>query len=79
MTRKEALVGLGAASSVSFAGLNVFADTTTESGCIRFKLSNRRYIGCKQKLLDWIFEQIHTKALGCKSLFDVFSLKPPPG
>ena len=73
MTRKEALIGLGAASSVSFAGLNGFAYTTTESGCIRFKLSNRRYIGCKQKLLDWIFEQIHMKARGCKSLFDVFS------
>lgn len=73
MTRKAALVGLGAASTVSFAGLNVFADRTTEGSCLRFKLSNRRYIGCKQKLLDWIFEQIHTKAPGSESLFDVFS------
>ena len=44
-----------------------------ESGALRFKLSNRRYIGCKQKLVDWIFERIHDAAPDAKSLFDVFS------
>lgn len=39
----------------------------------RFKLSNRRYIGCKQKLIDWIFEKIDEAAPDAKSLFDVFS------
>jgi len=38
-----------------------------------FKLSNRRYIGCKQKLLDWIFEQIRAALPSAQSLFDVFS------
>ena len=38
-----------------------------------FRLSNRRYIGCKQKLLDWIFEHIDRCAPDAKSFFDVFS------
>ncbi len=40
---------------------------------MRFKLANRRYIGCKQKLLDWIFGKILGVAKDAKSFFDVFS------
>ena len=39
----------------------------------RLKLANRRYIGCKQKLLDWIFEKIAEASPGAKSFFDVFA------
>ena len=39
----------------------------------RFNIANRRYIGCKQKLIDWIFELVETNAPSAKSFFDVFS------
>lgn len=38
-----------------------------------FSLSNRRYIGCKQKLLDWIFDRIKNAMPKATSLFDVFA------
>lgn len=38
-----------------------------------FNLENRRYIGCKQKLLDWIFERIKNAIPDAASLFDVFA------
>lgn len=38
-----------------------------------FNLENRRYIGCKQKLLDWIFERIRSAMPDASSLFDVFA------
>ena len=39
----------------------------------RLELANRRYIGCKQKLLDWIFEKISEASPSAKSFFDVFA------
>ena len=52
--------------------LNLFGECpVAETGT--FRLSNRRYIGCKQKLLDWIFGHIAKCAPGAKSFFDVFS------
>ena len=38
-----------------------------------FNLENRRYIGCKQKLLAWIFERIKNAMPDAESLFDVFA------
>jgi len=36
------------------------------------QLTNRRYIGSKTKLLDWIFSEIKNNTQG-KSFFDIFS------
>lgn len=47
--------------------------TGAEDGIGVFQLSNRRYIGCKQKLLDWIFGHVEKFAPDAKSFFDVFS------
>lgn len=36
-------------------------------------LESRRYIGCKAKLLDWIFELIKSETSGVKSATDIFA------
>lgn len=58
-------------------GENTVAETAAQNvkdgEAMGFKLSNRRYIGCKQKLLDWIFGQIRAAMPKAKSLFDVFA------
>ena len=38
----------------------------------KFNLQNRRYIGSKYKLLDWIFESVQEMTEG-NSFFDVFA------
>ena len=38
----------------------------------KFNINNRRYIGNKSKLLEWIFEKIRKNTTG-SSFFDVFS------
>ena len=38
----------------------------------KFNINNRRYIGNKSKLLEWIFEKIRENTIG-SSFFDVFS------
>ena len=73
LTRRETLLGLGAASTIPLSEMPLLSASETCSDDVRFKLSSRRYIGCKQKLLDWIFEQIRVSAPTAKSLFDVFS------
>lgn len=59
------------------SGDNTVAETAAQNvkdvEALEFKLSNRRYIGCKQKLLDWIFSQIRDVMPKAKSLFDVFA------
>ena len=61
------------ATVISFAGGFAAFGKTYRDNILRFQLSNRRYIGCKQKLLDWIFAKISEIAPGAKSFFDVFS------
>ena len=73
LTRRCLFAELAATSFVSLIDSNVFASTVARNRRMRFKLSNRRYIGCKQKLLDWIFENIHEIAPEARSFFDVFS------
>jgi adenine-specific DNA-methyltransferase len=38
-----------------------------------FNISNRRYIGSKQKLSDWIFNSILENCKNCKSFTDIFA------
>ena len=38
----------------------------------KFNINNRRYIGNKSKLLEWIFEKIRENTIG-SSFFDIFS------
>ena len=38
----------------------------------KFNINNRRYIGNKSKLLEWIFEKIRENTIG-NSFFDIFS------
>ncbi|MDO4452350.1 MAG: DNA adenine methylase, partial [Lachnospiraceae bacterium] len=38
-----------------------------------FSVENRRYIGNKFKLMDWIKEMINSECINCSSLFDVFA------
>lgn len=38
-----------------------------------YKLENRRYIGCKAKLTDWIFEQIQNETHDIHSFCDIFA------
>lgn len=38
-----------------------------------FTISNRRYIGNKQKLIDWIFEKIQINCKDCNSFTDIFA------
>lgn len=39
----------------------------------RFNLENRRYIGCKAKLVDWIFELIQEETHDVHSFCDIFA------
>lgn len=39
----------------------------------RFNLESRRYIGCKAKLVDWIFENIQNETCDTKSFCDIFA------
>lgn len=39
----------------------------------RFNLESRRYIGCKAKLVDWIFELIQKETHDVHSFFDIFA------
>lgn len=39
----------------------------------RFKLESRRYIGCKAKLVDWIFELIKSEIGSASSFCDIFA------
>jgi len=39
----------------------------------RFKLESRRYIGCKTKLIDWIFDLISSETKGASSFCDIFA------
>ena len=39
----------------------------------RFNLESRRYIGCKAKLVDWIFELIQKETKNVHSLCDIFA------
>lgn len=68
--------GLGLAAFAMLGVGNTAAGHAKDNGkknVVKFNLSNRRYIGCKQKLLDWIFEKIEENAPDAKSFFDVFS------
>ena len=38
-----------------------------------FTITNRRYIGNKQKLADWIFKEIHNNCKNCNSFTDIFA------
>ncbi len=38
-----------------------------------FSLESRRYIGCKTKLVDWIFSHIHEQAKDIHSFCDIFA------
>lgn len=38
-----------------------------------FSIENRRYVGNKFKLMDWIKENIERECINCNSLFDVFA------
>lgn len=39
----------------------------------RIKIESRRYIGCKAKLVDWIFELIDVNTDNCHSFCDIFA------
>ncbi len=39
----------------------------------KYSLENRRYIGCKAKLIDWIFQLINENTHDVKSFCDIFS------
>ena len=39
----------------------------------KHSLESRRYIGCKAKLVDWIFEMIAAHTHDCKSFCDIFA------
>jgi len=68
------LLSLGMNGVASVRGKEVAGETFAgESGTKRLKLANRRYIGCKQKLLDWIFEKIAEASPDARSFFDVFA------
>lgn len=41
--------------------------------CRPFKLESRRYIGCKAKLVDWIFDIIQQEASEAQSFCDIFA------
>lgn len=75
LTRRDVSKSIGATILSMTIGPTLFGQTDCqgEDQEARFKLSNRRYIGCKQKLLDWIFEKIDKVAPDAKSFFDVFS------
>ena len=38
-----------------------------------FGLENRRYLGCKSKLAEWILSIINNEAQGAYSFFDIFA------
>lgn len=38
-----------------------------------FDINNRRYTGCKNKLLDWIFELVREECRDASSFFDIFA------
>ena len=46
---------------------NIITDTQ------RFNLESRRYIGCKAKLVDWIFELIQEETHDVRSFCDIFA------
>lgn len=39
----------------------------------RFNIESRRYIGCKSKLVDWIFEKIQNETCDTKFFCDIFA------
>ena len=39
----------------------------------RFSLESRRYIGCKTKLVDWIFNLIDKQTHDVRSFCDIFA------
>ena len=41
--------------------------------CRRFSLESRRYIGCKAKLVDWIFDLINKHTQDVDSFCDIFA------
>lgn len=40
---------------------------------MKYLIKNRRYTGCKSKLLDWIKKTISNNCLNCNSFFDIFA------
>ena len=48
------------------------ATETITTDTPRFNLESRRYIGCKAKLVDWIFELIQEETHDVHSFCDIF-------
>ena len=55
----------------SFVG-NLFDDVPMGNMPV-FGLENRRYLGCKSKLAEWILSIINNEAQGAYSFFDIFA------
>ena len=56
---------------LSFVG-NLFDDVPMGNMPV-FGLENRRYLGCKSKLAEWILSIINNEAQGAYSFFDIFA------
>ena len=56
---------------LSFIG-NLFDDVPMGNMPV-FGLENRRYLGCKSKLAEWILSIINNEAQGAHSFFDIFA------
>ena len=60
-----------AIQKLSFVG-NLFDDVPMGNMPV-FGLENRRYLGCKSKLAEWILSIINNEAQGAYSFFDIFA------
>ena len=60
-----------AKKKLSFVG-NLFDDVPMWNMPV-FGLENRRYLGCKSKLAEWILSIINNEAQGAYSFFDIFA------
>lgn len=69
-------------NSLGFMTLNEFAEAYGDDATTlwhqnvygdRLKLESRRYIGCKAKLVDWIFDLIATETNDAHSFCDIFA------
>ncbi|TAE75833.1 MAG: hypothetical protein EAZ85_01510 [Bacteroidetes bacterium] len=63
----------GFQSIISDDGKQNFERLNTKISNLPIKLESRRYIGNKNKLLDWIKENIDSNTKNCTSFFDVFA------
>lgn len=71
--RHEDLSSLTLFEAVAKYGRSILSDWRSNIYQSTFRLESRRYIGCKAKLVDWIFDIIQKETSDCHSFCDIFA------